>query len=85
MTPTRRPPPATSAMSATELATALDEIGWTTGELGRRAGTSRQFIQKLVQGQRPVPVRVAVFVREVRAALSRVAAIQPQAADDLAP
>lgn len=66
---TPKPPP---PMDSAELSAALDAIGWSASELARRVTRSRQFVQKCRDGEKPVPVRIAEYVRAVRRAFERV-------------
>ena len=71
---TPRPPP---PMTRDELHAAMDELDWTTGVLGRRTGTTRQFIQAMRDGRKPVPERIATYVRRYRLAAAKAPACAP--------
>lgn len=65
---TRSSPP----MTPEELEEALAIIGWTAPELARRVQRHRSFIHKIRDGQKPVPTRIAEYVRMARRAMERL-------------
>lgn len=76
---TPRPP---SPMTRDELLAAMADLDWSAGILGRRTGTTRQFIQAMREGRKPVPERIAAYVRRYRLAAAKVPACAPPAATE---
>ena len=60
------------SMTGPELQEALDEIGWTRGELARRYGAARSFVDGCVWETKGIPERMQTLVEGARNAIRKV-------------
>lgn len=58
-------------MTLSELAAALQALGWSNRELGRRIGCSDWFVRSMLGGSNPVPVELARWLRRAVAWIER--------------
>jgi plasmid maintenance system antidote protein VapI len=56
-------------MDGPEMAELLKRIGWSSNELARRLGVGYRSLNGWLNGTRPIPENLAVWLREVAVAL----------------